>query len=205
VTLGLANRLLKDTIDYADLVVEDSPEALKDARHKQIEAEHKHATIKKEIADWGTLNGLTLANMHLAQGHLDEESIVEGELTQEEREEAIIDAASLKEEIVNFKKELSVLKNRKPELSRLNTVAKVEVVQVEKDIGKYNKPARRGIESILSKGCNIKRPSWHGGDILGNEFRKLMSLARLIFDQILRNSYWKGSKRTEGPHEQREK
>jgi hypothetical protein len=32
--LGLANRLLKHMIDYADVVVEDSPEALKDARHK---------------------------------------------------------------------------------------------------------------------------------------------------------------------------
>jgi hypothetical protein len=29
-----------------------------------------------------------------------------------------------------------------------------------------------------------KRPTWHGGDILGNECRKLMALVRLIFDQI---------------------
>ena len=32
VTLGLANRLLKDTIDYADLVVEKTPQAVKTAR-----------------------------------------------------------------------------------------------------------------------------------------------------------------------------
>jgi hypothetical protein len=40
VTLGLANRLLKDMIDCSDLVVEDTPEELKEARHKQTEAEH---------------------------------------------------------------------------------------------------------------------------------------------------------------------
>jgi hypothetical protein len=89
--------------------------------------------------DWGILNGPTLANMHLAQGHLDEQIQVEGQLSMEEREEAILDAASLKLEV---------------------------------------------IERILPKDWNIKRPTWHGGDILGNECRKLMALTRLIFDQI---------------------
>jgi len=184
VTLGLANRLLKDMIDYADLVVEDTPEVLKDARHTQILAEHTHEGIKKEITDWGTQNGPTLANMHLAQGHLNEQIEVEGELTPQEREQAILDVASLKEEIKTFKREVLLLKNRKKELSRRNTEAKAAVLQVEKDVGRYNKPIRRGIESILSKDWNIKRPSWHGGDILGNECRKLMSSARLILDQI---------------------
>jgi hypothetical protein len=93
VTLGLANWLLKYTIDYADLVVERTPEVLQTARILQIEAAH---TIKQEIADWGICNGPTLANMYLAQGHLDEQIEVEGELTEAEREAAILDAASLK-------------------------------------------------------------------------------------------------------------
>jgi hypothetical protein len=39
VTLELANWLLKDTVDYAELVGEKTPQqVLKDARHKQIEA-----------------------------------------------------------------------------------------------------------------------------------------------------------------------
>jgi hypothetical protein len=184
VTLGLANRLLKDMIDYADVVVEDTPEVLKDARHAQIEAEHTHERIKKEITDWGTQNGPTLANMHLAQAHLDEQIEVDGELSQQEREQAILDVASLKEEIKTYRKEVLLLKKRKKELSGLNTEAKAVVAQVERDIGRYNKPIRRGIETILSKDWNIKRPSWHGGDILGNECRKLMSSARLILDQI---------------------
>jgi hypothetical protein len=46
VTLGLANRLLKHTIDYANLVVERTPIL-------QVEAANKYATIKQEIADWG--------------------------------------------------------------------------------------------------------------------------------------------------------
>jgi hypothetical protein len=46
VTLGLANWLLKDTVNYADLVVERTPIVLKTARLKQIEASHKHETIK---------------------------------------------------------------------------------------------------------------------------------------------------------------
>ena len=71
-TLGLANRLLKHTIDYADLVVERTPDVLQTARILQIQAAHKYATIKQDIADWGIRNGPTLANMHLAQGHLDE-------------------------------------------------------------------------------------------------------------------------------------
>jgi hypothetical protein len=69
VTLGLANHLLKDTVDYADLVVEKTPQVLKDASwYKQIEAAaHKHEHMKQEIVDWGILNGPTLANKHLAQ------------------------------------------------------------------------------------------------------------------------------------------
>jgi hypothetical protein len=51
VTLGLANRLLKHTIDYADLVVERTPEVLQTARMLQIEAAHKYATIRQDIAD----------------------------------------------------------------------------------------------------------------------------------------------------------
>jgi hypothetical protein len=98
---------------------------------------------------------------------------------------AILDSASLKEEIKTFKKELSVPKNQKQDLSRLNSAAKAEVGQAEKDLGRCNKPVRRGIESILSKDWNIKRPSWHGGDILGNECRKLMSSAKLILEQIM--------------------
>jgi hypothetical protein len=71
VTLGLANGLLKDTVDYTDLVVKNTPPVLKRARLLQIEVSHKHKTIKQEIVDWGIQNGPTLANMHLAQGHLD--------------------------------------------------------------------------------------------------------------------------------------
>jgi hypothetical protein len=97
-----------------------------------------------------------------------------------------LDSASLKEEIKTFKKELSVLKNQKQDLSQLNSGAKAEVDQVEKDLGRHKKPVRRGIESILSKDWNIKRPSWHGGDILGNECRKLMSsAAKLVLEQIM--------------------
>ena len=144
----------------------------------------KHTLIKQEIVDWGIGNGPTLANMHLAQAHLDEQIQVEGELGDEEREAAILDAASLKEEITAFKKELSILKKKKTELSQSNTAAKLEVTQVEKEAGRYSKPIRKGIETILAKDWNIKRPSWHGGDILGNECRKLMACARLIFDQV---------------------
>jgi hypothetical protein len=122
--------------------------------------------------------------MHLAQAHLDEQIEVDGELSQQEREQAILDVASLKEEIKTYRKEVLLLKKRKKELSGLNTEAKAVVAQVERDIGRYNKPIRRGIETILSKDWNIKRPSWLGGDILGNECRKLMSSARLILDQI---------------------
>ncbi len=63
--------LLKHTIDYANLVVERTPEVLQTARILQIEAAHKYATIKQDIVDWGIPNGPTLANMHLTQGHLD--------------------------------------------------------------------------------------------------------------------------------------
>ena len=40
--------------------------------------------------------------MHLTQDHLHEQNELEGELTNEEREEAIIDGESLKEKIKAF-------------------------------------------------------------------------------------------------------
>jgi hypothetical protein len=90
----------------------------------------------------------------------------------------------LKLEIAFFKKELSALKKQKTELSQRNTAAKVEVTRVETETGKYSKPIRQGLERILARDWNIKRPSWHGGDILGNECRKLMAWSRPIFEQI---------------------
>jgi hypothetical protein len=122
--------------------------------------------------------------MHLARGHLDEQIEVEGELTEAEREAAILDVASLKLESTSFKKELSVLKKQKTELSQQNTAAKVEVTRVERETGRYSKPIWQGLERILARYWNIKRRSWHGGDILRNECRKLMAWSRLIFDQI---------------------
>jgi hypothetical protein len=184
VTLGLANRLLKHTIDYANLVVERTAEVLQRARILQIQAAHKYATIKQDIADWGICDGPTLVNMYLAQGHLDEQIEVDGELTEAEREAAILDAASLKLEIAFFKKELSALKKQKTKLSQLNTAAKVEVTRVETETGKYSKPIWQGLEHILARDWNIKQPSWHGGDILWNKCRKLMVWSRLIFEQI---------------------
>jgi hypothetical protein len=58
------------------------------------------------------------------------------------------------------------------------------VIAVEKETGKYSKPIRKGIKTILVKDWNFKWPSWHGGDILGNKCRKLMAWARLIFEQM---------------------
>jgi hypothetical protein len=94
VTLGLANRLLKHTIDLADKVVERTPQTLKDAQKNQMEAEQKHKESKQETADWGRLNGPTLANVHLTQGHLDEEIEVERVLNDEDQDTAIENAAS---------------------------------------------------------------------------------------------------------------
>jgi hypothetical protein len=50
VNLGLANLLLKHTIDNANLVVERTPEVLNRVRILQIKAGHKYTTIKQEIA-----------------------------------------------------------------------------------------------------------------------------------------------------------
>jgi hypothetical protein len=184
VTLGPATRLLKHTIDCADKLVERTPQLLKDVRINQMAAERKHEASKQETADWGLHNGPTLANMHLAQGHLDEEIAVEGALNEEERITAIENAASLKEEITSFKKELTDLKKKKTGLSQANTAAKAEVLVAEKEVGCCSKPDRKGLDSILAKEWNIERPSWHGGDILGNECRKLMAWTRLICNQM---------------------
>ncbi len=113
-----------------------------------------------------------------------------GELIEAEREAAILDAASLKLEITSFKKELSVLKKQKTELSQQNTVAKVEVTRVERETGRYSKTIRQGLERILARDWNIKRPSWHGGDILRNKCQKLKACSMLIFFTKSRPSCW---------------
>ena len=62
----------------------------------------KHKTIKQEIVDWGILNDPTLANMHLAHSHLDEQIKVEEELSGKERDETILEVASLKVELAAY-------------------------------------------------------------------------------------------------------
>jgi hypothetical protein len=118
--------------------------------------------------------------MHVLLGHLDEQIQVEGALrSDEEREEAIVNAASLKEETTSFKKELVDLKKKKQMLSKANAVAKAQVSEVEQELGWHSEPIRKGTEDILAKEWNIE-----GGDILGNKCRKLMSCARGIMDQM---------------------
>jgi hypothetical protein len=80
-----------------------------------------------------------------------------------------------------FKKESSALKKRKTELSHNDMADKSEVTRVEETF-KYSKPIQQGLERILAKDWNIKWPSWHGGDILGNECQKLMAWTRLLFE-----------------------
>jgi hypothetical protein len=60
----------------------------------------------------------------------------------------------------------------------------VEVTRGERETGKYSEPFWQGLEQILARDWNIKRPSWHGGDILGNQYWKLMVSSRLILKQI---------------------
>ena len=83
---------------------------------------------------------------------------------------------------MSFKKELTELKKAQEDLSALNTVAK------EKELGKYSKPVRRELERILEREFDIKRPNYHGGDICGNETRRLMTTAMKVmlrFNQYL--------------------
>jgi hypothetical protein len=169
----VCNQLLKRTVDHADKVVERTPQLLKDAWINQMAAEEKHEAAKQETADWGRQNGPTLANARLTQGHLDEELQVEGVLNDEERNAAIESAASLKKEITIIKKETSDLKKKKTGLLQANAAAKAEALIAEKEVNCCSKPTRKGHESTLAKEWNIERPSWHGGNTLGNERRKL--------------------------------
>jgi hypothetical protein len=68
-------------------------------------------------------------------GHLDEQIQVEGELSDQEQQEAIVDAASLKEEMTISKKQLADLKTKNKKLSEANTAAKAEVVKITQDTG----------------------------------------------------------------------
>jgi hypothetical protein len=84
-------------------------------------------------------NGPTLADIHLAQGHLDEQIEVEEELGEQEREAAILDATSLTLEITAFKKELLAFsKKKKTDLLYNYVAAKVEITRAEKETCKYS-------------------------------------------------------------------
>jgi hypothetical protein len=153
-----------------------------------METEHVHLEKKKEITGWGFLNGGTLGNMLIAQGRLREQLEVEGEILLEDRTEAIANEIPLKKEIMSIKKELTVLKKAQEDLSALDTVAKEELKGLEKELGKYSKLVRRELERILKREFDIKRPNYHGGDICGNEARRLMTTAMklmLRFNQYL--------------------
>jgi hypothetical protein len=179
VTLGVVNRLLKWILDYADLVVEKTPAALMKARAKQMETEHVHLEKKKEITAGEHAN--CTRSFARAIGS-------RGEILAEDRTEAIANEISLKQEIMSFKKELTVLKKAQKDLSALNTVAKEELKRLEKQIGKYSKHVPRELERILECEFDIKRPNYHGWDICGNQARGLMTTAMKVmlrFNQYL--------------------
>jgi hypothetical protein len=68
--------------------------------------------------------------------------------------------------------------------------AKVGVTRVEKETGKYSKHIWQGLERILAKDWNIKRPTWHGGDILGNECQNFFMPGLGLFLNKERHSCW---------------
>jgi hypothetical protein len=83
---------------------------------------------------------------------------------------------------------LTVLKKAQEDLSALNTVAKEELKGLEKELGKYSMCVRREQEIFLEREFDISRPNYHGGDICGNEARRLMTTAMevmLRFNQYL--------------------
>jgi hypothetical protein len=48
VTLGLANQLLNDAVEHADIIVETTPEVAKAAQETQVEAQLETNVTKKE-------------------------------------------------------------------------------------------------------------------------------------------------------------
>ena len=183
--LGVGNGLLANFKEFVDDLLENTPEDLQVLRLNEMQAGKEWSEAKMDVDEWASLNGPEMASCIQAQKDI--KDILEHEADYPLASEQEI--KDLNAEIPILTLRIKALKNaQKMLLDIVKGKAKVWAAsrKLAKDYcrhHKYDKPVKSKVERVLRK-HGIDYAAYHGGDLVGNDCRKLMGSAPQICQDL---------------------
>lgn len=185
--LGVGNGLLTNFKEFVEQLLEHVPPELKALRIQEMQAEKDWWDKKKDVDEWTSLYGSEVSE--LTQDIMDLKEIIGyeeeyGHATKEEIKE-------LKAQQPGLKVRMSELKGAKQILLDAVKVPAKKWAAVKKQIkkycadkrNKYRKPVKSKLERVLRR-HGIDYAAYHGGELVGNDIRKMMAAAEIICNDL---------------------
>ena len=190
--LGIGNGLLSDFKEFADTLLEDTPRKLQLLRIAEMKAEKDWWDKKALLAEWTVSDGPEMASA--IQARKDIREILEfeaeyGTASQQNLTELKGELPVLALEIKQHQAAQKILRDAIKSTAKVWGQARKAVkayfaVEVGGKKQKYySKPVKSKIERVLGK-HGIDYAAYHGGDLVGNDCRKLMANATKITEDL---------------------
>jgi hypothetical protein len=186
--LGVANKLLTDFKDYVDELLENTPMELQILRTNEMRAEKEWWGTKIEVEHWTELNGPEIGSLVQAQKDIKEIIEYENEYGSASKEEI----KDLKSELILLAGRIKILKAQQKIIAEDVKVKTkiwgacrklVMAYCTDKNLKHYSKPVKSKLEKVLRK-YGIDYAAYHGGELVGNDCRKLLGCAKLITEDL---------------------
>jgi hypothetical protein len=171
-TLGVINQLLKDLLDYLDLLLEDLPLDVREARQSLLKAQYDLDVKKQELRDWEFQKKEQLATLRLERQLLIRWLQMGEYETNEEKDQLIHEKLQVAQAIKDLEKEKKDMEVSKV-VKRAVADGKRELKRVEAEYPKLARPLRARIEDRALIDHGIERPPQQGGELIGDKCRKL--------------------------------
>ena len=185
--LGVGNGLLTDFKEFVDALLEDTPDELEDLRRNDTRAENVWWDTKVKLDEWNSLNGGEMVS--LIQVQKDIKEILEFDLEygkaprhqdiKELRAELRATTQLIKEKRGAQKVLLDKIVIDGRSWATCRKLLKNFFTGPDKSRSRYAKPVKSRLERVLQK-HGIDYAAYHGGELVGNDCRKLMNNASAV-------------------------
>jgi hypothetical protein len=187
--LGVTNALLTELKHFIDTLLEDTPVELQQLREDEMKAEKQWWVTKIEVGEWTVEFGPDIASC--IQAEKDIKDILEYEddyrtATQAEMKDMEDELAKLAKEIIAFKAAKKKVKDAVKAQNAIWLACQRKVKGYgarSKEIRFYKKPLKSRLEKVLRR-YGIDYAAYHGGELVGNDCRKLLHSAEDIMAEI---------------------
>jgi hypothetical protein len=190
ILIGVGNSLVNAVFEFVDERIERLPEQLVVARNNINTAEIKLDDAEADYNDWLQNDGITLSECMLERSH-----IIRQMKDRNEDGSLVIKPGDEKRRLNARKSELNATMKRlqagkKEKLQRVEGLKRALRAmtdarrEVEKNLGKVNRPVWEQIEEECFVKLGIERPYYHGGKYNGKASIKLLSDAQNVLGAV---------------------